>query len=118
MRCLSSFLWARSMVPALRRPRLEGEFVALNEGRGNKNDKKEPRALSPTPLHDWVERQPPWRRAGFVGLFALLIACGGKAGISLSLTPVPATHQLFFALLAGALLGGRLGAISSLSYLL
>jgi biotin transport system substrate-specific component len=82
-----------------------------------RNDKKPPRALSPTPLRDWVARQSTARKAGLVGLFALVIACGGKAGAILSFSPVPATHQLLFVLLAGAMLGSRLGAVSSLLYL-
>lgn len=51
-------------------------------------------------------------------LFALLIACGGKAAITLPLTPVPLTQQLLFVLLAGALLGSRLGGAAAMLYLL
>jgi biotin transport system substrate-specific component len=83
-----------------------------------KDNKKRPRALSPTPLRDWVVAQPKARRAGLVLLFTVLIACGGKAGVVFSFTPVPATHQVFFVMLAGAILGSRLGTMSALCYLL
>lgn len=51
-------------------------------------------------------------------LMVALIACGGKAGTVLSLSPVPFTHQLLFVLLAGALLGSRLGSLAAAIYLL
>lgn len=82
------------------------------------NGPKGPRAVSPTPLRDWLGRQPRLRRVGLVALFSGLIACSGQAGVFLPYTPVPATHQILFVLLAGALLGSRLGAISALAYLL
>lgn len=82
------------------------------------NRQKKPITLSPTPLRDWLHRQSRMRRMGLTLLFALLIACGGKAGVVLSFTPIAATHQVFFALLAGALLGSRLGSISAIVYLL
>jgi biotin transport system substrate-specific component len=82
-----------------------------------RDKKKQPRAISPTPLRDWVLRQTPARRAGLVGLFALLIGAGGKAGAVFAISPVPATQQLLFVMLAGALLGSRLGAVSALVYL-
>ncbi len=81
------------------------------------DDKNKPKSLSPTPLRDWVRRQTRRRKIEFVCLFALLIACGGKAGAVLSESPVPATQQMLFVLLAGALLGSRLGALSGLLYL-
>ncbi len=65
-----------------------------------------------------MNRQSFRRRAAFVGLAALLIACGGKAAFFMEFTPVPATQQTLFALLAGALLGSRLGAVSAFVYLL
>jgi len=82
------------------------------------DDKKKPKALSPTPLRDWMKRQPAKRRAAFVALFALLIACGGKASFTFAFTPVPATQQLLFVLLSGVLLGSRLGATAAVLYLL
>jgi biotin transport system substrate-specific component len=82
------------------------------------DNQKRPRSLSTTPLRDWVAKQPLARRAGLVLLFSILIACGGKAGVVFSFTPVPATHQVFFVMLAGAILGSRLGTMSALCYLL
>lgn len=84
----------------------------------NQDEKKGPKALSPTPLRDWMQRQGAVRRAAFVALFAILIACGGQASVTYAFTPVPATQQLLFVLLAGVLLGSRLGAASALLYLL
>ena len=89
--------------------------MSLKNQPGNK---KNPRPISPTPLRDWVNRQPPARKAGYVVLFAILLACGGKASVVLAFTPVPMTQQLLFALLAGVLLGSRLGCVSATLYLL
>ncbi len=50
------------------------------------------------------------------GLFASLTAVGAWVTIPLPLVPV--TLQVFFVLLAGVLLGGRLGAASQVIYLL
>jgi biotin transport system substrate-specific component len=58
------------------------------------------------------------RRAAGIALFASFIACGGMAPASISLTPVPGSQQLLFVLLAGALLGSRMGAVSAFVYLL
>lgn len=78
---------------------------------------RKPKSLSPTPLRDWVCQQTRLRRAGMVFLFAVMIACGGSAAFRLALTPVPFTQQLLFVLLAGVLLGSRLGAVSAMTYL-
>ena len=51
-------------------------------------------------------------------LMATLISCGGKGGFITALSPVPFTHQLLFVLIAGALLGSRLGCLSAFVYLL
>jgi biotin transport system substrate-specific component len=51
-------------------------------------------------------------------LFALLIGCGTKTSLHLPVSPVPASQQLFFVMLAGALLGSRPGTIAALLYLL
>ena len=53
-----------------------------------------------------------------IALMAALIACGGKAGFATSLSPVPFTQQLLFVLIAGALLGSRLGCLASFVYLI
>lgn len=57
------------------------------------------------------------REIALVGLFAALTAVGAIFSIQLG-SAVPFTLQLMFTLLAGALLGSRLGALSQLSYLL
>lgn len=82
------------------------------------NRNKAPKTLSPTPLRDWVAAQPARRRATFVALAAVLMACGAKASVILDLSPVPATQLTFFALLSGALLGSQLGALAGVAYLL
>jgi len=51
-----------------------------------------------------------------VALFAALTAIG--AWIRIPIQPVPITFQVFFALLAGAILGAWLGALSQLIYIL
>lgn len=83
----------------------------------NNQPKQEPRMLSPTPLCSWVNQHSPIQRAAFVVLLATFIACGGKAALTLPLTPIPATQQLLFVLLAGGLLGSRRGALAALVYL-
>ena len=50
-------------------------------------------------------------------LFALLIGCGALAPASISLSFVPGSQQLLFVLLAGVVLGSRLGAASAVTYL-
>ena len=46
------------------------------------------------------------------------MACGARASVAFDLSPVPATQLTFFALLAGALLGSRLGSVAGMVYLL
>ena len=50
--------------------------------------------------------------------FSLLTALAAQVAIPLPWTPVPVTGQTFAVLLAGALLGSRLGALAMLAYLL
>jgi biotin transport system substrate-specific component len=58
-----------------------------------------------------------WLRAlGVVG-FAFLTALGAQIAIPLPGTPVPLTLQTLFVLLAGIVLGARLGALSMAFYL-
>jgi biotin transport system substrate-specific component len=52
-----------------------------------------------------------------VVLFALLTALGARAAVPLPGTAVPVTLQTLFVMLAGALLGPRLGAASQVVYL-
>ena len=51
-------------------------------------------------------------------VFAVLTCVGAWASIRLPITPVPITLQVFFVLLSGAVLGGRLGALSQVMYIL
>lgn len=56
------------------------------------------------------------RNMVLVALFAALTAIG--AWIEIPIKPVPVTFQVFFVLLAGAVLGGTLGALSQIIYVL
>lgn len=51
-------------------------------------------------------------------LFAALTAVGALIRIPLPANPIPLTLQVFFVLLAGAILGAKLGALSQIIYLL
>jgi biotin transport system substrate-specific component len=57
------------------------------------------------------------RSVGLVLGFSLLLALSAQVRIPLYFTPVPITAQTFVVLLAGALLGPRLGAATMLTYL-
>jgi biotin transport system substrate-specific component len=50
--------------------------------------------------------------------FAFLMCLGAAIRIPLPFSPVPLTGQTFFVLLSGAMLGGSLGAVSQLTYIL
>jgi biotin transport system substrate-specific component len=52
-----------------------------------------------------------------VTAFAALTALGARAQVRLPFTPVPVTGQVFCVLLAGAVLGARLGFVSQVEYL-
>jgi biotin transport system substrate-specific component len=52
-----------------------------------------------------------------VTAFAALTALGARAQVHLPFTPIPVTGQVFCVLLAGAVLGARLGFISQVQYL-
>jgi biotin transporter BioY len=58
------------------------------------------------------------RNAGLALIFSLLLALSAQVRIPLFNTPVPITGQTFVVLLAGALLGPRLGAATMVAYLL
>lgn len=60
---------------------------------------------------------PTARRALGVGAFALLTALGARIAVPLPGTPVPFTFQVVAVLLAGWMLGPRLGAASQAAYL-
>ena len=64
-----------------------------------------------------IVRSRPARRALAVVTFALLTALGAYVAVPLPGTPVPVTLQTLAVILAGALLGPRLGAASQLTYL-
>lgn len=57
-------------------------------------------------------------RAIGVAFFALATALGAYVRIPVPGSPVPITLQTFFVLLAGAVLGARLGAASQIGYIL
>ncbi|RXJ01850.1 biotin transporter BioY [Anaerobacillus alkaliphilus] len=54
----------------------------------------------------------------YVAMFAALMAIGANATSFITIGPVPLTLQTFFAILAGALLGSRLGSMSMIVYTL
>lgn len=58
------------------------------------------------------------RRLTLSALFASLTAVGAFIAFPLPGSPVPVTLQSFFTVMAGALLGGRYGALSQLVYIL
>lgn len=58
------------------------------------------------------------RSVALVVAFSLLVALAAQVVIPLPFTPVPVTGQTFAVLLAGALLGSRLGALAMAAYLL
>lgn len=64
----------------------------------------------------WQSR--PWVR-GFIltSLFTSLTAIAAQVSLRLPFTPVPVTGQVLMVLLAGGLLGPKLGALSQLEYL-
>jgi biotin transport system substrate-specific component len=60
----------------------------------------------------------PARRIALVGLFAALTAVGAQVQTPLPFSPVPVVLSNFFALLAGLVLGARLGATTQAVYVL
>lgn len=54
----------------------------------------------------------------YVAMFVALMAIGANITAIITIGTVPLTMQSFFAIMAGALLGSRLGAVSMLVYLL
>lgn len=63
-----------------------------------------------------VPSRTAWRVVGVVA-FAAATAFGARVAVPIPGTPIPFTLQPLFVLLAGAVLGGRLGAASQLLYL-
>jgi biotin transport system substrate-specific component len=72
-------------------------------------------------LADWgrIEVVPSRRTRQLLGVaaFAVATALSAKVAVPLPGTPVPFTFQPLMVMLAGALLGARLGAASQLAYL-
>lgn len=66
-------------------------------------------------VHEVVEDQRVRVAIGVVA-FALLTAFGAQIAVRLPWTPVPVTLQPLFVILAGAMLGPRLGALSMAVY--
>jgi biotin transport system substrate-specific component len=68
-----------------------------------------------------LDRSAVLRRAGTdvaaATAFAALTALGARVQVHLPFTPVPVTGQVFCVLLAGAVLGPRLGFVSMVEYL-
>lgn len=60
----------------------------------------------------------PARRVALVGLMAALTAVGALISIRLPVSPVPIVLSNFFAILAGLVLGPRLGTVSQIVYVL
>ena len=56
-------------------------------------------------------------RIAAVALFVIATAIGARISVPIPLSPVPMTLQTLFVLLAGAVLGPKLGAASQLAYL-
>ena len=57
------------------------------------------------------------RSVALVFAFSLLVALAAQVAVPLPWTPVPITGQTFAVLLAGALLGSRLGSLALVAYL-
>lgn len=71
-------------------------------------------------VRSWASREvvvePRTRSAVGVIAFALATTFGAQVAVPLPLTPVPVTLQTFFVVLAGVVLGPRLGALSAATY--
>ena len=65
-----------------------------------------------------MQKKNHLKRMMFAALFAALTAAVSPIKIPLGFTPVPITLQTLMVLLAGALLGGNLGALSQFLYVL
>ena len=70
-----------------------------------------------SPLARLVEGRPAVRDLLLATAFGMATALGAQVRVRLPFTPVPVTGQVLCVLLAGGLLGPRLGALSQLEYL-
>jgi len=68
-------------------------------------------------LHELVA-DPRARAAVAIGAFVLATGLGAQVAVPLPWTPVPITLQPFFVILAGAVLGARLGASAMVAYVI
>lgn len=68
-------------------------------------------------VRDVVVGRAPRAAVGVVA-FALALTFGAQVAVPLPLTPVPITLQTLFVILAGVVLGPRLGALAVASYVL
>jgi len=64
-----------------------------------------------------IERKRAAVDLALATLFAAFTAIGARLSLHLPFTPVPITGQVFCVLLAGAVLGSRLGFVSQVEYL-
>ena len=69
------------------------------------------------PLITLCRTRPEVRGLLLATLFGVLTALSAQASIKLPFSPVPITGQVLMALLAGGLLGPKLGALSQIEYL-
>lgn len=72
-------------------------------------------SISAAPAHAVTSRT--WRRVLGVAVFAIATAISAKVWLLIPGTPIPFTFQPLVVLLAGGLLGARLGAASQITYL-
>jgi biotin transport system substrate-specific component len=75
------------------------------------------RIFSPTLIDVLLPERSRFHNVALVVSFSLLIALSAQIALPLPFTPVPLTMQTFAVLLAGILLGSRLGAATLLTYL-
>lgn len=76
------------------------------------------RSQSTTLVRTWIRQRTLLTDVGLVIGFSLLTAVMAKIAIPLPFTPVPITGQTFAVLLAGAVLGSRLGTAAMVAYII
>ncbi|NIM05707.1 MAG: biotin transporter BioY [Armatimonadetes bacterium] len=75
------------------------------------------REKTQSPLDLFCQARPEVRGLLLATLFGALTALSAQASIRLPFSPVPITGQVFMVLLAGGLLGPKLGVVSQVEYL-
>jgi len=68
--------------------------------------------------HSYSVHNPELRKMVFASLFAALTAAGAYIQVPIPFSPVPATLQVFFVLLAGSMLKSKWGSMSMVVYTL